>query len=237
MKKETILASLCCLLLFSCDRGEKKPTVYKDQFYLSDSLGSRNETRLGDKYSSPTDQGLIQKIRQALRNDFSLSTAEQRITITADNGYITIDGIVESEQQKNSIGNRARQVNGVQRVDNHVVISRELSDADEAADVDDEDSDLDDIEEDEDNDDNDYTQPGDQYSSNEDRQLISSIRLSLYDDKPLRMSSQHIQIAANKSTITLKGSVRTESDKATIEKEVKKVRGVKSVVNQLKVDK
>jgi hypothetical protein len=70
-----------------------------------------------------TDQELISRVQDALRQDPTLASAADNIQITASNGTVTLTGSVSSEQEKADIGAKARQVAGVTQVNNQLEVS------------------------------------------------------------------------------------------------------------------
>jgi len=69
------------------------------------------------------DPGLESEIRQSLLEDSSLADLVPTLQISVVNGTVVVAGWVPSEQQKNDITLRVRQIPGVTGVRNHVQIS------------------------------------------------------------------------------------------------------------------
>ena len=82
-------------------------------------------------------------------------------------------------------------------------------------------------------------QPGktadDQKETAQDRKLSQQIRKSLSKDKSLSTYAHNVKIISMNGTVTLRGPVRTEEEKASVEAKAKEVSGVSSVVNELTV--
>jgi len=68
-----------------------------------------------------------------------------------------------------------------------------------------------------------------------DRQLTQQIRKSVMDDKSLSTYAHNIKIVSQNGTVTLRGPVRSEEEKAAIEGKAKAVAGVSAVDNELTV--
>ena len=68
------------------------------------------------------DRQLAQRVSDTLRQDGTLSAAAQNVTVHANNGAITLRGSVSSEQEKNDLEAKARQVAGVTQVNNELEI-------------------------------------------------------------------------------------------------------------------
>ena len=77
--------------------------------------------------------------------------------------------------------------------------------------------------------------PGDQSESEADRTITQNIRKALTADDSLSVNAQNVKIITNDGTVTLRGPVKSEKEKADIEAKAKQVAGVKSVDNQLEV--
>jgi len=68
-----------------------------------------------------------------------------------------------------------------------------------------------------------------------DRQLTQQIRKSVMDDKSLSTYAHNIKIVSQNGTVTLRGPVRSEEEKAAIKGKAKAVAGVSAVDNELTV--
>ena len=75
----------------------------------------------------------------------------------------------------------------------------------------------------------------DQKETAQDRKLSQLIRKSLAKDKSLSTYAHNVKIISTNGTVTLRGPVRTEEEKALIETRAKDVAGVSSVTNELTV--
>jgi osmotically-inducible protein OsmY len=78
---------------------------------------------LEDKGTTPADQALNQRIRQALSGDMILVTAIQEVHLDTDNGEVTLHGSVTTDKQKADIAAKIQQVTGVKKVDNQLRIA------------------------------------------------------------------------------------------------------------------
>ena len=73
-------------------------------------------------------------------------------------------------------------------------------------------------------------------SENEaDRTITQNIRRAVTADDSLSTNAKNVKIITNNGTVTLRGPVKSEKEKAEIEAKAKQVAGVKSVDNQLEV--
>jgi len=82
-------------------------------------------------------------------------------------------------------------------------------------------------------------QPGktadDQKETAQDRKLTQQIRKVLAKDKSLSTYAHNVKIITTGGTVTLRGPVRTEDEKALIESKAKEIAGVTSVTNELTI--
>src|SRR6185503_12003741 len=77
--------------------------------------------------SSEADQTVAQKVTQELRSNSSLASSLQQVNITINNGNVTLQGAVRSEQQKRDIDSAMRRIIGVASVDNQLQVSSDQS--------------------------------------------------------------------------------------------------------------
>ena len=76
---------------------------------------------------------------------------------------------------------------------------------------------------------------GDQSENDADRTITQNIRRAVTADDSLSTNAKNVKIITNNGTVTLRGPVKSEKEKAEIEAKAKQVAGVKSVDNQLEV--
>ncbi|HEX2929106.1 MAG TPA: BON domain-containing protein [Candidatus Binatia bacterium] len=77
--------------------------------------------------------------------------------------------------------------------------------------------------------------PGDQSESEADRAITQSIRQAVTADDSLSTNAKNVKIITSDGTVTLRGPVKSEKEKADIEAKAKQVAGVKKVDNQLEI--
>lgn len=83
-----------------------------------------NETTAVDQSNSSEHMDITASIRRAVMDDDALSTGAKNATIvTDDTGIVTLRGDVESQAEKDAIGEKAAAVVGMGRVDNQLVVS------------------------------------------------------------------------------------------------------------------
>jgi hyperosmotically inducible protein len=68
-----------------------------------------------------------------------------------------------------------------------------------------------------------------------DREIMQKIRKALIDDKSLSTYAHNVKIIAQNGKVTLKGPVRSEEEKQTVEKTAKDVAGGENVTNELTI--
>jgi hyperosmotically inducible periplasmic protein len=77
--------------------------------------------------------------------------------------------------------------------------------------------------------------PGDQSESEADRAITQNIRQAVTADDSLSTNAKNVKIITADGTVTLRGPVKSEKEKADIEAKAKQVAGVKKVDNQLEI--
>lgn len=68
------------------------------------------------------DRLLLQRIQDKIRNDPSLSDNAKHINITVRDGNVTLQGLVDSDDERNRIGDMVRTTNGVRQMDNRLYL-------------------------------------------------------------------------------------------------------------------
>jgi hyperosmotically inducible periplasmic protein len=87
------------------------------------SSAENKSTDTAEKQSnSKDDLSLTQKIRQAVMKEGSLSMNAKNVKIIARDGNITLKGPVDSQQEKDSIGTKAGEIAGKDKVDNQLEV-------------------------------------------------------------------------------------------------------------------
>jgi hyperosmotically inducible periplasmic protein len=77
--------------------------------------------------------------------------------------------------------------------------------------------------------------PGDQSENEADRTITQNIRQAITADDSFSTNAKNVKIITNDGTVTLRGPVKSEKEKAEIEAKAKQVAGVKRVDNQLEI--
>jgi hyperosmotically inducible periplasmic protein len=68
-----------------------------------------------------------------------------------------------------------------------------------------------------------------------DREIMQKIRKAVVDDKALSTYAHNVKIVSQKGKVTLKGPVRSDEEKQTIERMATEVAGAGNVTNQLTI--
>jgi len=77
--------------------------------------------------------------------------------------------------------------------------------------------------------------PGDQANSKTDMAITQQIRKAVVADKGLSTNAHNVKIITANGVVTLRGPVKSASEKASIEEKAKQAAGVTRVDNQLEV--
>jgi hyperosmotically inducible periplasmic protein len=78
--------------------------------------------------------------------------------------------------------------------------------------------------------------PPDQGGSASDRELTAAIRRAIVEDDSLSTNAHNVKIVTVDSVVTLRGPVKSATEKAAVVAKAEKEKGVKRVDNQLEVE-
>ena len=76
---------------------------------------------------------------------------------------------------------------------------------------------------------------GDQAENEADRTISQNIRAAITADDSLSINGKNVKVITSDGTVTLRGPVKSDKEKAEIEAKAKQVAGVKKVDNQLEI--
>jgi osmotically-inducible protein OsmY len=83
---------------------------------------------------------------------------------------------------------------------------------------------------------NDATKTADDQSESEaDRTITQNVRKAITDDDSLSTNGKNVKIVTTDGTVTLRGPVKSEKEKADIGAKAKQIAGVRKVDNQLEI--
>lgn len=111
-----LVLAACILSLANCNKRETSASMSPD----NSGQNKQTQPNAENQKEKSSDLKITQKIRQDVVDDDSLSVAGKNVKIITANGYVTLRGPVETQQDKNSIGDKAASVAGVSNVDNQL---------------------------------------------------------------------------------------------------------------------
>jgi len=76
---------------------------------------------------------------------------------------------------------------------------------------------------------------GDQSENEADRTITQSLRKAITDDDSISTNGKNVKVVTIDGTVTLRGPVKSEKEKADIGAKAKQIAGVKNVDNQLEI--
>jgi hyperosmotically inducible protein len=133
--KILLLPAIVSILLVCSSQGQQA-TVRPSDPAASNSTKADNTKRNSSEQNKNTDTAekqsnskddlaLTQKIRQAVVKDGSLSMNAKNVKIIARKGKITLQGPVDSRQEKDSIATKAREIAGKDKVEDQLEVKAE----------------------------------------------------------------------------------------------------------------
>ena len=132
--KILLLPAMASILLVCSSQGQQATATPADPA-ASDSTKADNTKRNSEKNkntdtaekqsNSKDDLALTQKIRQVVIKDGSLSMNAKNVKIIARDGKITLQGPVDSQQEKDTIATKAREIAGNDKVEDQLEVKAE----------------------------------------------------------------------------------------------------------------
>ena len=113
-----ILTSLCSLTSISANAQ-----TAADNTKVNERDRAKGAVTADQQKETDTDRNLVQKIRQSLVKDKSLSTYAHNVKVVSQGGQVTLKGPVRSEEEKRSVEAKATEIAGVGRVTNEISIA------------------------------------------------------------------------------------------------------------------
>jgi osmotically-inducible protein OsmY len=102
-------------------RGFTSPGMLVAAAALAGVVGCGSAER--NAQTSAADREVVQRIRQALVSDDSLSASAKNVTIDSKGESVTLRGSVASEQERATVAAKARQAAGDRTVENELVVA------------------------------------------------------------------------------------------------------------------
>jgi hyperosmotically inducible periplasmic protein len=109
--KKILLIPAICALCVSCNSQSNKPNE------------NSNSCSNGNNQSQPADWDITAHVKEKLMTDNSLSLKARVISVTTNNGVVTLTGTVESKEESRKVVRIVKDVPGVNSVDNQLTIS------------------------------------------------------------------------------------------------------------------
>ena len=133
--KILLIPAMASILLVCSSQGQQATATPADPA-ASDSTKADNTKRNSSEKNKNTDTAekqsnskddlaLTQKIRQAVVKDGSLSMNAKNVKIIARDGVITLQGPVDSQQEKDAIATKAREIAGKDKVEDQLEVKAE----------------------------------------------------------------------------------------------------------------
>ena len=128
-----LLPLFASFLMVYSSQGQQATPTPRDPATASDATEADNTKRNSSEQNKNTDTAekqsnnkddlaLTQKIRQAVMNEGSLSMNAKNVKIIAQDGEITLKGPVDSQQEKDTIGTKAGEIAGKDKVENKLEV-------------------------------------------------------------------------------------------------------------------
>src|ERR1700719_1657831 len=133
--KKLLLPLFASVLMVYSSQGQQATSTPRNPA-SSDSTEADNTKRNSSEQNKKTDTAekqannkddlaLTQKILQAVMNEGSLSMNAKNVKIIAQDGKITLKGPVDSQQEKDTIGTKAEEIAGKDKIDNQLEVKAE----------------------------------------------------------------------------------------------------------------
>ena len=112
MKKILLIPALC-ILCVSCNGNS------------NDRHGHSKDCSSGNCHmkSQPSDWDITASVKKSLMTGNSLSANARMVSVTTNNGVVTLTGTVASKEESHKVARIAKQVPGVKSVDNQLTIA------------------------------------------------------------------------------------------------------------------
>jgi hyperosmotically inducible periplasmic protein len=89
-----------------------------------DNTGANKQggTTADQQKNNPADRELVQKIRQSIQSDKSLSSDAHNVKVIVHNGKVTLKGPVQTDEEKQNIVGKAADLAGADNVTNKLTV-------------------------------------------------------------------------------------------------------------------
>lgn len=106
----------------SIKAAPQSPPPAADNTKVNKAALAKGQPTADQAKNSDADRDILQKIRQAVMDDKSLSTYAHNVKIISQNEKVTLKGPVRSNKEKQNIGQKATDVAGTGNVTNQITI-------------------------------------------------------------------------------------------------------------------
>ncbi len=115
MKKIIFVSALCamCAVCVSCNKDNNRN--YNQSTDTSDCSASTD--------ASQSDWKITANVKKKLMSESSLSSSARMVSVTTNNGVVTLTGTVASRDESRRVVSLVESVDGVKNVDNQLTIS------------------------------------------------------------------------------------------------------------------
>ncbi len=108
--KKNLLIPVVCAMLASCSNNSNS-----SEYYYEDNQTQSNPTQ-------PADWEITANVKKMLMADSSLSSSARMISVTTNNGVVTLTGTVVSNEEMSMVVSMVQNTSGVVKVDNQLVV-------------------------------------------------------------------------------------------------------------------
>lgn len=174
----------------------------------NDTYGSQN----GNNQETVSDQEINRKIKEALDSGW-FSSGFKNVSYDVNNGNVTLRGSVDTQENKKQVEDNVRNINGVRQVNNQITVVKENQGTYSDSQM--------------------QTSEQKDFASNaQDRQINAKIR-----DKLNNKGYETLMIRTTNGVVVISGTVDKQEDLQKINDQIKNIEGVRSVNNQLRVNR
>jgi osmotically-inducible protein OsmY len=100
----------------------QQPQTPPDNTKVNERDRTKNATTADQAKDNANDRDLMQKIRQSVMGDKSLSTYAHNVKVVAQHGKVTLKGPVRTEEEKKTVERMAVDVAGQDNVVNEITV-------------------------------------------------------------------------------------------------------------------
>lgn len=102
--------------------AQQDPQTQPDNTTNNKGDASKGAVTADKQKMNPADREMAKKIRRSITSDSSLSTYAHNVKVIVRDGMVTLKGPVKSEDEKNSVGSKASDIAGADKVQNELTV-------------------------------------------------------------------------------------------------------------------